>query len=416
MTAEVAVINKSAVAIASDSAVTIELIDSSGRINDKIYNTANKLFSLSKYAPVGIMVYNTMELGGLPWETIIKEYRRKLGERTFPQLEEYADDFFNFLCQNKTLFPESQIQAVLFKIAARYFKHLSGNIKSNRDAKKLFAKEIENLEKLEFAQSFSESDTTLPKAYIDAIDEAAKIVFTPPQIRNLKTKYRRLAALALTKNVHLSGYSGVVITGFGEDDMFPMLCEYKTDLIFSGKVRKEKLQEYQPNGFEAGKVLSFAQQDITKTILEGINPSYASEIQSTAIDFFALLPQNLIDGINELNKAQKDHYKQKALEASVEAIKDFFKRMDKERKDKHTFQIENAIQMMPFSELAEIAELFIKLTQVRRRLSPDSETVGGAIDVAVISKADGFVWVKRKFYFDKDLNYSFLGNYLTVND
>ena len=72
--------------------------------------------------------------------------------------------------------------------------------------------------------------------------------------------------------------------------------------------------------------------------------------------------------------------------------------------------------MMPFSELAEIAELFIRLTQVRRRLSPDSETVGGPIDVAVISKADGFVWIKRKFYFDKELNYSFAGNYLDEND
>ncbi len=63
MTAEVAVINKSAIALASDSAVTVELIDSRGRSSDKIYNTANKLFALSKVCPVGIMVYNTMELG-----------------------------------------------------------------------------------------------------------------------------------------------------------------------------------------------------------------------------------------------------------------------------------------------------------------------------------------------------------------
>jgi hypothetical protein len=29
-------------------------------------------------------------------------------------------------------------------------------------------------------------------------------------------------------------------------------------------------------------------------------------------------------------------------------------------------------------------------------VSLDAETVGGPIDVAVISKCDGFVWVKRK--------------------
>jgi len=50
MTAEVAILNSNAVAIAADSAVTI------GR-GKKIYNSAIKVFSLSKVAPVGVMVY-----------------------------------------------------------------------------------------------------------------------------------------------------------------------------------------------------------------------------------------------------------------------------------------------------------------------------------------------------------------------
>jgi hypothetical protein len=30
--------------------------------------------------------------------------------------------------------------------------------------------------------------------------------------------------------------------------------------------------------------------------------------------------------------------------------------------------------------------------------------VGGAVDVAVISRGDGFVWLKRKHYFSQELN------------
>jgi hypothetical protein len=41
----------------------------------------------------------------------------------------------------------------------------------------------------------------------------------------------------------------------------------------------------------------------------------------------------------------------------------------------------------------------------------DAETVGGAIDVAVISKGDGFVWIKRKHYFRPELNGHFQENY-----
>ena len=33
-----------------------------------------------------------------------------------------------------------------------------------------------------------------------------------------------------------------------------------------------------------------------------------------------------------------------------------------------------------------------------------AETVGGPVDVAIISKADGFVWIKRKLYFRPELN------------
>jgi hypothetical protein len=39
------------------------------------------------------------------------------------------------------------------------------------------------------------------------------------------------------------------------------------------------------------------------------------------------------------------------------------------------------------------------------------DSVGGPIDVAVISKIDGFVWIKRKHYFDPALNHQFFSNY-----
>ena len=163
MTAEVAVINKSAVAIAADSAVTVELIDSNGRLHNKIFNTANKVFALSKFAPVGIMVYNAMELGGVPWETLIKEYRKHLGEKKFNELENYADDLFEFLSGNKTLFNKKQLKDVLHQILARFFASLSDDINSNRIAGEVFDKKIEELEQLNFADSFDENNTQLPQ-------------------------------------------------------------------------------------------------------------------------------------------------------------------------------------------------------------------------------------------------------------
>jgi ATP-dependent protease HslVU (ClpYQ) peptidase subunit len=48
MTAEIAVLNSQGVAMAADSAVSIG--------SSKVYNSANKLFALTKKHPVGVMV------------------------------------------------------------------------------------------------------------------------------------------------------------------------------------------------------------------------------------------------------------------------------------------------------------------------------------------------------------------------
>lgn len=49
-----------------------------------------------------------------------------------------------------------------------------------------------------------------------------------------------------------------------------------------------------------------------------------------------------------------------------------------------------------------MAESLVNLTKFRLRVSPERETVSGPIDVALISKGDGFVWLKRKHYFQAE--------------
>jgi len=98
MTAEIAILNKEAVALAADSAVTF-----SRPAGEKVLTSANKIFALSKYHPVGVMVYGSGEFMELPWETIVKVYRAKLGKRSFATLREYADDLLGFLSKEREI-------------------------------------------------------------------------------------------------------------------------------------------------------------------------------------------------------------------------------------------------------------------------------------------------------------------------
>ena len=67
-------------------------------------------------------------------------------------------------------------------------------------------------------------------------------------------------------------------------------------------------------------------------------------------------------------------------------------------------------------ELAAMAESLVTLTSFKRRISMEKETVGGPVDVAVISKGDGFIWIKRKHYFDPRLNPGFIAKYYRGGD
>lgn len=66
----------------------------------------------------------------------------------------------------------------------------------------------------------------------------------------------------------------------------------------------------------------------------------------------------------------------------------------------------NSVQLIPLAEMAFFAENLVNMTTLKRTFAIDGnqQTVGGPTDVAVLSKGDGFVWIKRKLYFDGQLN------------
>ena len=102
MTSEVVVMNRLGVVLAADSAVTVDMGKSS-----KVRDSALKVFMLSKYRPVGVMVYNNASLLGVPLETVIKLFRRDLGTRPFDTLAQYGNELVGFLNENELLFPQS---------------------------------------------------------------------------------------------------------------------------------------------------------------------------------------------------------------------------------------------------------------------------------------------------------------------
>jgi hypothetical protein len=113
VTAEIAVMNKLAVALATDSAVTI----SAGDSQEKIFDSADKLFELSDHDAIGIMIYNTMDFMGVPLAVTVKDYRRRCA--AYPTVRAAAEAFLAFLQQEGRAAPEP-VRRQALELAVEY--------------------------------------------------------------------------------------------------------------------------------------------------------------------------------------------------------------------------------------------------------------------------------------------------------
>ena len=89
MTSEILLMNKNAIALASDSLVTID-----GR---KSYGGANKIFMLSNNPPMGVMIYGNGNFEGIPLETLINDYSDKTNFNQLDNIFDIKDDFLEYL-------------------------------------------------------------------------------------------------------------------------------------------------------------------------------------------------------------------------------------------------------------------------------------------------------------------------------
>lgn len=209
--------------------------------------------------------------------------------------------------------------------------------------------------------------------------------------------------------------SGVVIAGFGEDEPFPSVIWFTLEAIVGThlKQRQEKIIKIKyPEALSS--IIPFAQSDMVNVFMEGVHPNYRQITESYFNTLQKGLPIEIVNTIPELTNL-KPQRKDQITNLLNKALKGAFDEFRLENQNyistAHVNPVLEAVAVLPKDELATMAESLVNLTSIKRRISMAAETVGGPIDVAVISKGDGLIWIKRKHYFEKDLNPCFFSNY-----
>src|SRR5262249_53305105 len=82
----------------------------------------------------------------------------------------------------------------------------------------------------------------------------------------------------------------------------------------------------------------------------------------------------------------------------------------------HALPLRRVLGVLPVDEMAELAETLINLQSLKEKVTKPSETVGGPVDVAVITKSEGLIWIKRKHFFDPSLNSRYMQRLAAIHD
>lgn len=430
MTAIVGVINSQGIAIAADSAVTV-----SGINVKKVYNRSNKIFTLSKFHPVGISIYNLSDFMGMPLETLIKVYRKQLKDKYFPTLTEYKADFLIFMKSQLKHVDNVKIKNSFYQFCSEAHFTIINRINSNLNERKAELDAIDEPEKqvvynnaidhvlIEYHQEIVAYEqgnylTTTIEDYIEFykneitdielfIESELKKEFNNITIQDEhKVLIKKILFSLINVEVIFENYCGLVFIGFGEEEIYPSSYTVLVGSIIMGNIRIRELSEIKIiPGVSESNIMPYVQGDVTTAVLTGVDPNYKDELKNAIQNTFAAVSERLELIINNPDLTTQIEG------AMISLSREFIKRLEDYQWNQITGPLLDILKHMGKEDMAELAESLVNITSLKRKFTSSDESVGGPVDVAIITKGDGFIWMKRKHYFEIENNPTFKGKY-----
>ena len=326
MTVVVGILNKRGVAIAADSATSNNILNNNkinkeeekekNVVEKKVVNSGNKMLRLSDHMPIGVMIVGNAQISGIPWDIIIRWYRKQLGNKTFSSVLDAAKNLLSVL-EGQDFFNEAA------------------------------------------------------SVYIYKYQDPTQLVFAG---YGSEQQYPQLV------NIDITGVKegGPSINANGE--------YYSQFSIKHNIVSHCVITDNHPS-----EICYFGQNNIAAALTDDITEN--TEIHQFCLDTATIIQNKLKElskeGLIDITDMPDHHfYHQGMLSVFM-----------KYNEDSHQ-QWLDAIEHYTLQEMAALAENLINATELYHKLMCLDESVGGLIDLAVITREDGFQWLNRKSWYE----------------
>ena len=398
MTAQVLVMNRWAVALAADSAVSIEYGN-----RTKTYTRAKKLFRLTRKPSVALMVYDSSEYLGLPWEVICGEFYGRHGNDEPTTVDDCVQEFFNFVGTSLGRWAApSDVQAAVMQstrlfaadLGERWSKRLetmptgSSEDDTQRAAQELTEDYIARRSSfLNRQPQVVDEDGRHNEGIYDPVVEATINEQVPGLWSNLSSSVKtNLVHLGRESCRHISnkesGKTGLLFAGFGTRELFPRAEAYtvsgcfdshgdRDDPVYRRMVRRQHRGSWILSNEKRGLIMPVGQTAVARSFINGIHPDVRQAVS------------DMLNAVSEPAGGRADEYR-KALEVAFQ-----------ERESELLEPLMEAVFFLPSADLAKLARSLISMTALRNRVTMSPETVGEPLDVALVTASEGFTWLER---------------------
>jgi hypothetical protein len=400
MTAQVALLNKVGIALASDSSLTISRFSETRRT----FPTADKITPLPEPHRIAVMHSGSTELLEVPYGLLLGEWSRSLPSEPLPRVADYAAAFVSWLGDQKGLFDEQaqcdylewMLRDYFLAVRADLLQRLESDSISPPEWKSPHAAALtrsvleQRLKSLHKLDRYEEVALDTWRAFLDQhhdlVVAAIDWVFDDtPRFEECEALLEDLAAEVLVRREPFSRDATLVFAGFGAEEFFPAT----RDLVVSGMLADR------PRAYESGStvisatnsssIVPYAQDEAINTFLRGYNRSFLN----TAHEVLDGVMTALDPSADAATAAESEQRRQKAHQELEESFDDL-------SWQRFIEPLVGTVAGLPGAELARIAESLVGLQALRQLTQAEAETVGGPVDVMLITRAQGIMWVNHK--------------------
>jgi hypothetical protein len=397
VTAQVVILNKLAAAVASDSSVTL----SSGNVVRRSFPTGDKIFPLRQPHLLAVLHSGDTELLGVPYIVLLGEWARTLPDERLRLVSDYAASFGAWVEDQTELFTEKVQDGFLEWILRDFFLGVRaellrrcelagiaddewGSAEADDLVRSVTSERLRYLQKRPRHNGFENFDG---KAFFEQrasmLDNVREWVFDDtPRTAEGDANLAEIAAELVGADEPYARDASLVFAGFGDMELFPAVQKVDYRGMLAGKLRTT-FDEYEAISSENNASLSpYAQSEAVNTFLRGYNSDFLRAAHNRL---------DLVLGTADDNDATSDP-KTVGERGHTELNEDF----EKLSWESFVQPLVETVAGLPAVELARIAESLVGLQVLRQLTQAQGETVGGPVDVALITRDGGVSWVHRK--------------------